>query len=185
MNMGSRATYQRMAETRDWKNKITPDLKSFIEERDSFYMATSNEEGQPYIQHRGGPKGFLKVMDDETLAFADYSGNRQYISIGNLDDNQRVHLFLMDYPNQTRVKIWGEAKVIHATDPQYIKAIPSDYKAKIERILSIKITAWDINCPQHIQRRFTLEELQPHLKALHEKIESLEDSLAQYQQASS
>ena len=114
--LGSRATYQKMAERRDWQQSIKPQLLDFISQRDSFYMASVNADGHPYVQHRGGPKGFLKVLDDETLAFADYSGNRQYISTGNFDDNNRVHLFLMDYPNRMRIKIWGEAEVLDKND---------------------------------------------------------------------
>ena len=111
-NRGSRSDYQYMAEKRDWQDTISDDLKIFICERDSFYLATSSKDGQPYIQHRGGPKGFLKVLDERTLAFADYSGNKQYISLGNLAENDRAYIFLMDYPNRRRIKIWGRAKVI-------------------------------------------------------------------------
>ena len=158
--MGSRRSYQMMAERRDWQTKITAQLRYFIEERDSFYMASANSEGQPYIQHRGGPKGFLKVLDDEHIAFADFSGNRQYISAGNFDENNKVHLFLMDYPNRTRIKIWGEASVIDDDTDLIDQLKDQEYRAKIERVIKIKITAWDINCPQHIQQRFTVEEFQ-------------------------
>lgn len=149
-----------MAERRDWQTKITAQLRYFIEERDSFYMASSNADGQPYIQHRGGPKGFLKVLDDEHIAFADFSGNRQYISVGNFDENNKVHLFLMDYPNRTRIKIWGEASIIDDDSDLIKKLQDQEYDAKIERVIKIRITAWDINCPQHIQQRFTIEEFQ-------------------------
>jgi predicted pyridoxine 5'-phosphate oxidase superfamily flavin-nucleotide-binding protein len=158
--MGSRRSYQMMAERRDWQSKITAQLRYFIEERDSCYMASANTEGQPYIQHRGGPKGFLKVLDDEHIAFADYSGNRQYISAGNFDENNKVHLFLMDYPNRTRIKIWGEAIIIDNDTDLINQLKDQDYRAQIERVIKIKITAWDINCPQHIQQRFTVEEFQ-------------------------
>lgn len=158
--MGSRRSYQMMAERRDWQTKITAQLRYFIEERDSFYMASANSEGQPYIQHRGGLKGFLKVLDDEHIAFADFSGNRQYISAGNFDENNKVHLFLMDYPNRTRIKIWGEASVIDDDTDLIDQLKDQEYRAKIERVIKIKITAWDINCPQHIQQRFTVEEFQ-------------------------
>jgi predicted pyridoxine 5'-phosphate oxidase superfamily flavin-nucleotide-binding protein len=158
--MGSRRSYQMMAERRDWQSKITAQLRYFIEERDSFYMASANTEGQPYIQHRGGPKGFLKVLDDEHIAFADFSGNRQYISAGNFDENNKVHLFLMDYPNRTRIKIWGKASIIDKDTDLINHLKDQDYRAQIERVIKIKITAWDINCPQHIQQRFTVEEFQ-------------------------
>lgn len=172
--MGSRASYQKMAERRDWQTEITDQLQSFIAERDSFYMASSNTEGQPYIQHRGGPKGFLKVLDEQHLAFADYTGNRQYISVGNFDENQKVHLFLMDYPNRSRIKIWGEASIIGKDDPLLAKVEDMDYGASVERIIKIKVTAWDVNCPQHIQPRFTLEEIEPHIEVLKKRIQELE-----------
>jgi len=126
-------------------------------------MASSNADGQPYIQHRGGPKGFLKVLDDAHLAFADFAGNRQYISVGNIDDNNKIHLFLMDYPNRRRVKIWGEAKVI-SDDNELIEQLKDeDYVVPIERVIKIKVNAWDVNCPQHIQQRYTIEEIKPFI----------------------
>lgn len=163
--MGSRALYQNMAERRDWQQDITM-IKPFVEARDSFYMASVNADGQPYIQHRGGPKGFLRVLDREHLAFADFSGNRQYISLGNFDDNPKVHLFLMDYPNKMRIKIWGEACTVDKDHKEYQDLIDSTYSATVERFIKIKVTAWDANCPQHIIERYTLEEIKPHLKNL-------------------
>ena len=164
--MGSRVAYQNMAEKRDWQTKITEQLRFFISERDSFYMASANADGQPYIQHRGGPKGFLKVMDDQHLAFADFSGNRQYISVGNFDENNKVHLFLIDYPNRKRIKIWGEASIITNQSNLIEQFIDKDYEVPIERIIKIKITAWNINCPQHIQQRYTIEEIKLHIDEL-------------------
>lgn len=161
--MGSRQIYQNMAEKRDWQTKITEQLHYFISERDSFYMASANAEGQPYIQHRGGPKGFLKVLDSEHIAFADFSGNRQYISVGNFDENNKVHLFLMDYPNRKRIKIWGEASIITGDESLIDQLKDENYEVPIERIIKIKITAWDVNCPQHIQQRYTVEEIKPLL----------------------
>lgn len=156
--MGSRQIYQKMAESRDWQTKISEQLAYFISQRDSFYMASANADGQPYIQHRGGPKGFLKVVEAEYLAFADFSGNRQYISVGNFDENNKVHLFLMDYPNRKRVKIWGEAETI-SDDPALIEQLKDDdYEVPVERVIKIRITGWDVNCPQHIQKRYTEEE---------------------------
>ena len=157
--MGSRDIYKRMAEKRDWQVKITDQLRYFISQRDSFYMASSNADGQPYIQHRGGPKGFLKVLDDEHLAFADFSGNRQYISVGNFDENNKVHLFLMDYPNRRRIKIWGEASVVRIDDDLIDQLRDENYEVPIERAIKIKVTAWDVNCPQHITPRYTSEEI--------------------------
>jgi len=158
--MGSRDAYQSMAEKRDWQTTVTEQLRLFIAERDSFYMASTNAEGQPYIQHRGGPKGFLKVIDDEHLAFADFSGNRQYISVGNFDENNKVHLFLMDYPNRKRIKIWGEACIITSDKELLEKLRNSEYEVPIERVIKIKVKAWDVNCPQHIQKRYTIEEIE-------------------------
>ncbi|SHJ40619.1 pyridoxamine 5'-phosphate oxidase family protein [Aquimarina spongiae] len=171
--MGSRAIYQKMAEKRDWQQKLTM-IMPFIRDRDSFYMASVNADGQPYIQHRGGPKGFLKIIDDHHLGFADYSGNRQYISVGNFDDNNKVHLFLMDYPNRTRIKIWGEAMVIDKNDPELQFLYDEKYGSQLERFIKIKVTAWDANCPQHIQQRYTLEEMKPHINTLNQKIQDLE-----------
>jgi len=172
--MESRSVYQKMAERRDWQRKITNQLQSFIAERDSFYIASTNGEGQPYIQHRGGPKGFLKVLDEQHLAFADYSGNQQYISVGNFDENNKVHLFLMDYPNRARMKIWGETSVMSKDDPLLAKVEDQHYGAGIERIIKIKVTAWNGNCPQHILPRFTLEEIEPHIEVLKKRIQELE-----------
>ena len=174
---GSRQVYQRMAEKRDWPNTITADLEGFIAERDSFYIASVNAEGQPYIQHRGGPKGFLKVVDEETLGFADYSGNRQYITAGNLSENNKVHLFLMDYPNRTRIKIWGEARVVEDDKDLVDQLMDDNYRAMPERAMLIKITAWDINCPQHIMPRFTIDQIEPEINQLKAKIKSLEAKL--------
>ena len=171
--MGSRAIYQKMAEKRDWQEKLTM-IMPFIRDRDSFYMASVNADGQPYIQHRGGPKGFLKIIDEHHLGFADYSGNRQYISVGNFDDNNKVHLFLMDYPNRTRIKIWGEATVIDKNDPELQFLYDEKYGSQIERFIKIKVTAWDANCPQHIQQRYTVEEMKPHINTLNQKIQDLE-----------
>ena len=176
---GSRKTYQRMAEKRDWRVDIDPGLEDFIAARDSFYFSTANVEGQPYIQHRGGPKGFLKIIDKNTLGFADYSGNRQYISAGNLSENPKAQLFLMDYPNRTRVKIWGEAQVVD-DDPAWLDRLMDEgYRARPERAIIFKVKAWDVNCPQHIQKRFTEEEMAPIIVELKKRITELEAALAE------
>ncbi len=150
--MGSRTAYARMEANGGWETEISPELAAFIAEQQSFFLATANAEGQPYIQHRGGPPGFLRVLDPQTLAFADFRGNKQYISVGNLEDNPKVHLFLIDYENRRRVKIWGEAKVVE-DDPELVaRLFPDGYDARAERALVIHVTAWDENCPQHIPR---------------------------------
>ena len=157
---GSRETYAHMEQGVGWENTVTKRLSDFIAERDSFYLATVNGEGQPYIQHRGGPKGFLKVIDDKKIGFADFRGNRQYISYGNLQENNKVCLFLMDYPNRTRIKIWGTAEV-NEQDESLINALSvSGYAAVPEGAFIIHIEAWDINCPQHILPRYTKQEIQ-------------------------
>ena len=155
----SRSAYANMEQRGSWESTVTEFLASFIAQRDSFYMATVNAEGQPYIQHRGGPKGFLKVIDNKTLGFADFSGNRQYISYGNLQDNNKVCIFLMDYPNRTRIKLWGTSEVTETDETLIEKLADSEYKANIERAFLIHIEAWDRNCPQHITPRYSEEEL--------------------------
>lgn len=173
---GSRAGYQKAVEKRDWRNTVTDDLRAYIAERDSLYFATASKDGQPYIQHRGGPKGFLQVLDDSTLAFADYGGNRQYISVGNLAENDRAHTFLMDYANRRRVKIWGKARIVEDDAELLARLTPDGYAARPERVFLITIAAWDINCPQHIALRydeatvrFVTEKLTARIAALEEE----------------
>ena len=151
--LGSRRTYARMEAGRGWETEITPALAEFIGEQDSFFLATASADGQPYIQHRGGPKGFLRVLDPKTLAFADFAGNRQYISVGNLSENPKVHLFLIDYQHQQRIKIWGEARVVEDDPALLAKLVVAGYEARPQRALVIDVLAWDANCPQHIPRK--------------------------------
>ena len=170
---GSRQIYARQ----DWQQALPPQLIDFIKAQDSFYLATANSNGQPYIQNRGGPKGFLKVINATTLAFADFAGNRQYISAGNLSENSKVHLFLMDYANRRRLKIWGTAKVIE-DDANLLKQLSDEqYLAQPERVFLITITAWNLNCPQHITQRYSIEQLQPELERLNNRIKALEAQL--------
>ena len=158
---GSRDAYAKMEQRGGWRDGITPALEEFIAERESFYLGTASAEGQPYIQHRGGPKGFLKVLDKKTLAMADYAGNAQYISVGNLAENDKAFIFLMDYPRQHRIKIWGTAEFIE-NDPALLdRVIDRDYPARPQRVFVFHLKAWDVNCTQHIQQRFTVEEMQP------------------------
>ncbi len=175
--LGSRGTYARVEERGGWADSVGGDLAAFIAGRDSFYLATATADGQPYIQHRGGPKGFLKVLDGHTLAFADFSGNRQYVSMGNLAENAKAYIFLMDYPNRRRVKIWGRAEVVE-DDPELMSRLADpSYKGLPERVFLFHITAWDINCPQHIQPRFTAEEMAPDIEALRARISELESEV--------
>ena len=163
MRLGSRAAYARIENGGSWETRITPDLAEFIAAQRSIFLATANADGQPYIQHRGGPAGFLKVLDDRTLGFADFSGNRQYISIGNLAENPKAQLFLIDYARRKRVKIWGTLQVIDQ-DPELLATLMSKgYKARAERALRFNVSAWDANCPQHIPRRFDAEEVEAAL----------------------
>lgn len=174
---GSRAAYARQEHKGGWPTTVTPDLAATIADIRSFYLATAAPNGQPYIQHRGGPKGFLKVIDDATLGFADFTGNRQYITTGNLADNPRAFLFLMDYVNRRRVKIWGRAEVV--ADPQIVaRLFPEGYEAKPEQAILFTIAAWDRNCPQHIPQMFPAEEVMAAVDALTARIKTLESELA-------
>jgi predicted pyridoxine 5'-phosphate oxidase superfamily flavin-nucleotide-binding protein len=151
---GSRASYERMEAGGGWSTTITPDLAGFIAAQTSVFFGTANADGQPYIQHRGGPPGFLRVLDEHTIGFADYRGNRQYISQGNLAENARAFLFLIDYPHRQRIKVWGEARVVE-DDPALIQSLmPANYKARAEQAFLFTVSAWDSNCPQHIPQRF-------------------------------
>lgn len=174
---GSRASYARMEKSGGWSTAIDDGLAAFIAEQTSFFLATANAEGQPYIQHRGGPAGFLRVIDPHTLGFADFRGNRQYISVGNLSENPKVHLFLIDYVQRSRVKIWGEARVVE-DDPALLASLKVDgYKATVERAIVIDVRAWDANCPQHIPQRFDAADVARTLAEKDEKIASLEAEL--------
>ncbi len=172
--LGSREIYAGVEQRGGWKNEIDEGLRTYIAERESLYMGTATADGRPYIQHRGGPKGFLKVLDRKTLAFADYRGNRQYISMGNLDENDRAFLFLMDYANRKRVKIWGRAEFVE-DDPALLKQVrDGDYPADPQRVLRFHVEAWDVNCPQHIPRLFTEDEVAAREQKLRDRIAELE-----------
>ena len=158
--LGSRRSYAKMEQRGGWNDKITPELAEFVAARDSFYLGTAADDGQPYIQHRGGPKGFLKVLDEHTFAMADYAGNAQYISLGNLSENPKAFLFLMDYPNQLRIKVWGEARFIEDDTALLARVADPDYAARPQRVLLFTVKAWDVNCKQHIQQRYTADEWQ-------------------------
>jgi predicted pyridoxine 5'-phosphate oxidase superfamily flavin-nucleotide-binding protein len=170
---GSRAAYRRVEERGGWRTKITPDLAAFLAERDSAYLGTASKAGQPYIQHRGGPKGFIRVIDEGTLAFADFSGNRQYITTGNLAENDRAYLFLMDYAHRRRVKIWGRAKVVEDAEA-VAKLMPADYKAHPEQAIVFTVEAWDTNCPQHIPQKFDAADVAASVHKLQARIAELE-----------
>jgi len=180
---GSRAVYERMEEKGGWHTAITPDLKAFIEAQVSVFLATVNAEGQPYIQHRGGPAGFLRVLDENTIAFVDFAGNRQYITQGNLSDNAKAHLFLIDYAHRRRVKIWGEARVVEGSDKLVASLMPEGYRARPEQAILFTVTAWDANCPQHIPQRFEAADVAGALADRDRRIKELEAELAQLRAA--
>jgi uncharacterized protein len=176
---GSRHGYQRMEERGSWQTRITPVLATFIAAQTSIFLATVSAEGQPYIQHRGGPAGFLRVLDDKTIGFVDFSGNRQYITQGNLADNPKVHLFLIDYAHRRRIKIWGEARVVEGDPELTAKLMPNGYKARPEQVILFTISAWDSNCPQHIPQRFEAADVAAALAERDKRIEALEAEIAQ------
>lgn len=180
---GSRAGYARMEAKGGWRDEVTEGLSDFIAERDSFYLATASADGQPYIQHRGGKPGLLKIVNGKTLAFADFKGNKQYISSGNLSENNKAYIFLMDYATRSRVKIWGTARVVHDSE-QILKLVDTDYDGVPEQAIFFDITAWDINCPQHITPRFTEDKIVELVKPLKDRIEELEAQLKQYEEKS-
>ena len=175
---GSRRAYANMEQNGSWQTEITPELAEFIAAQRSVFLATVNAEGQPYIQHRGGPPGFLRVLDEHSLGFVDFSGNRQYISSGNLIENPKAHLFLIDYQQRRRVKVWGEARMVEATDEWLAKLMPEGYKARPEQILLFTVKAWDANCPQHIPPRFEAADVLAALQEKDLRIAELEAQLA-------
>jgi len=172
--LGSRNGYANMERGRGWADTVTDDLRDFIAQRDSFYLGTASADGQPYIQHRGGPPGFLNVLNDQTLAFADFSGNRQYISVGNLSENNQAFIFLMDYANQRRVKIWGTVEVVEDDDELLNSLADPSYPGQPERALVFHVQAWDVNCPQHIPQLYSEAQIAPRLAELQNKVAALE-----------
>lgn len=153
---------------------ITPELAKFVAEQDTAYLATATADGAPYIQHRGGPKGFIKVVDEKTLGFADYRGNRQYITLANLSENDRAYLFLLDPARKQRIKLWGRARVIEDDAALVAKLFDDGYKARPERAILFTIEAWDVNCSSHIVARYTEAELEEFFSAVRARIAELE-----------
>lgn len=174
---GSRRGYASMEERGSWETRITRDLAEFIGRQASVFLGTASAAGQPYIQHRGGPHGFLKVLDDKTLGFADFAGNRQYITLGNLTENPKAFIFLIDYRNRQRIKIWGEARVVE-DDHELIKKLkPDGYQGRTEQALVFTVSAWDSNCPQHIPQRLEAAEVKAMLAERDQRIEELTKEL--------
>ena len=171
---GSRATYARMEQGEGWETRITPDLAAFLAERDSAYLGTANAQGQPYIQHRGGPPGFVRPLDDRTLGFADLRGNRQYITLGNLAENDQAFLFFMDYERRQRIKIWGRARSVEGDAALLARLTPAGSKARPERAIVFCVEAWDMNCPQHIPQKIDAAAVQAMRDQLERRIRELE-----------
>ncbi len=175
---GSRDGYAHLEQSGGWRTEIDESLAAFLAETNSFYLSTANADGQPYIQHRGGPKGFVKILDKKTIAFADYSGNRQYITQGNLSENPKAYIFIMDYAHRRRVKIWGEAQVVE-NDPALTEALmPRGYKARPEQVILFKISTWSTNCPQHIPQKFDAADVAAALASRDARIAELEAEVA-------
>jgi predicted pyridoxine 5'-phosphate oxidase superfamily flavin-nucleotide-binding protein len=182
---GSRQGYARMEEGGSWETTITPALAAFIAEQTSVFFATASAGGQPYIQHRGGPKGFLRVLDEKTIAFADFAGNRQYITQGNLAENPKAYLFLIDYTRRRRIKLWGTAQVVEDDGALIARLMPAGYKARPEQVILFTVYAWDSNCPQHIPQRFEAADVAAALAERDERIAALEAQLARLRQPDS
>lgn len=174
---GSRRAYQHMEEQGSWQTRITSELADFIAAQTSVFLASVNALGQPYIQHRGGPAGFLRVIDEKTIGFVDFAGNRQYITQGNLADNPKAHLFLIDYARRRRVKIWGKAQMVENDAALTAKLLPQDYKARPEQVLLFTISAWDTNCPQHIPQQFEAADVATAIAERDQRIAALESEL--------
>ena len=171
--LGSRA----MFEGREWKTEITDDLRQFLGVIDTFFFATASADGRPYIQHRGGPPGFLKTIGSHTLAFADFAGNRQYITLGHLKENDRAHIFVLHFATQQRVKLWGRARVVENDLELMERLVEPAYKARPQRAIVFTLEAWDINCTQHIVPRYSEAEIAPGINKLVARIKELEEEV--------
>ena len=180
---GSRTSYAKMEERGGWQTTVTPELESFLADLDMFYLGTANAQGQPYIQYRGGAPGFLKPIDEKTLGFADFGGNQQFISFGNLSENSKAFIFLMDYVHRRRIKLWGTARVVEGDAQLENDLRDPEYPGKVERVILFEMDAWDINCPQHIHKRFPQREVAPVVEQLQERVQELQAQLATLQKA--
>jgi predicted pyridoxine 5'-phosphate oxidase superfamily flavin-nucleotide-binding protein len=175
---GSRKLYARVEGGGGWETSVTEELAQFIGERDEFYFATANADGQPYVQYRGGRPGFLRVVDKHTLGFADFGGNQQYITLGNLTENSKAFIFLMDYIDLRRIKLWGKARVVE-NDPALVERLrDAEDPSPAERSILFDVEAWDMNCQQHIHRRFPQEIVGPFVQKLQARIQELEAKIA-------
>lgn len=175
---GSREAYARLERRGGFSTGLTDDVVAFIEAQTSVFLATSNAENQPYVQHRGGPPGFLVVLDEATIAFADYRGNQQFITLGNLAENPKAHLFLIDYAHRQRVKLWGEARVVTGDPALLARVAPPGLETNAEQVLVFRVLAWDANCPKHIPQRFEAADVARALEAKDARIAELEAEIA-------
>ena len=175
---GSRGAYARMESQGGWATAITEELAAFIEAQTSIFLATANAQGQPYIQHRGGPPGFLQVFDEHTIGFADFNGNQQFISSGNLAENPKAHLFLIDYATRQRIKLWGTARVVEDDRALIERLMPANYRAKSEQAILFTVVAWDANCPQHIPQRLEAGDVAKALQSRDRRIAELEAEIS-------
>ena len=172
--LGSRASF----EDREWATEITEKLAQFLDAIDTFFLATASADGRPYMQHRGGPAGFLKTIDNRTLAFADFAGNRQYITLGHLKENDRAHIFIPHFATRQRVKLWGRARVVEDDTALMERLVDPAYKARPQRAIVFSLEAWDVNCNQHITARYSEAEMAPAVNKLLERIKELEAEVA-------
>jgi len=179
--LGSREAF----EDRDWQTEITDDLRQFLAAIDTFFFATASADGRPYVQHRGGPAGFLKPIGSHMLAFADFAGNRQYITLGHLKENDRAHIFIPHFATQQRLKLWGRARVVEDDAELMERLVDRSYKAKPQRAIAFRIEAWDINCRQHIVARYSEAEIAPAVNQLTQRIKELEEEVARLKNAAS
>lgn len=172
--MGSRRSYARMERGGGWQTTVTPDLAEFLADLDMFYLGTATAGGQPYIQYRGGPPGFLQVIDERTLGFADFGGNRQYVTVGNLSENPRAYLFLMDYARRRRVKVWGTARVVEGDAALLQRLGDPTYPGRVERAVLFTVAAWDANCQQHIHPRYSERQIARMVTGFEARVAELE-----------
>ena len=175
---GSRAIYARVERTSGFNSSVDDELHDFLANIDTAFLASASKEGDPYVQHRGGPRGFIRVIDEQTIGFVDFAGNRQYITTGNLTENDRVCLFLIDYENRRRVKVWGTARVVPLTDDLAKVIDPAGYRARREQAILITVSRWDVNCPQHIPQKLDAREVATVIEGLEERIRVLEEENA-------
>src|ERR1700753_27074 len=176
---GSREAYAHVEQNGGWRTEIDDKLAGFLAITNSFYLATATRDGQPYIQHRGGPQGVIRILDQNTIACAHYAGNQQYLTQGNLSENPKAHIFIMDYAHRRRVKIWGEARVIE-DDPALMQSLmPKGYRARPEQVILFTIAAWDTNCPQHIPQKFDAADVAAAMAEANARIEARDARIAE------